>query len=167
MKFVAHILLFAFFFVAVGTSLFFFLELSQVRRSMKVQIRKNEKTITLNFTKDEFAHIKWTEEKKEFRYHNKMYDVSSIHSGEKKVVIICEFDKKETGLRKKLNDFFSNRPDKNFPGRQLVKVLSQKYLSNPYNGFHYPDFFSMLMPTSYKFNLHMFALEISVPPPRG
>lgn len=166
-KFIAHILLFAFFFVAVGTSLFFFWELSQARQSMKIQVSKYENTITLNFTKEEFAHIKWTEKEKEFCYQGRMYDVSSIHSGKNKVVIVCDFDKKETGLRKKLNDLFSNRSDKDFPVRQLVKVLSQKYLSNPYNGIHNSDFFLMLIPSSYKFNLHVFALEMTVPPPRG
>ncbi len=167
MKFVAHILLFVFFFVAVGTSVFFFLELSQARQDSQSHIRENKKVVALTFTTAEYGHLKWTEENKEFRLHGKMYDVSSVETDRGLIHILCVFDKKETGLRKKLNDFFSNRPDKNFPARQLIKVLSQKYFSSLFDSLPTPDSFLILLPTPYFFCVHSFENEVTGPPPRG
>jgi len=163
----AYILIFAFFFISIGTSVFFFLELGHIRTSMTELLqKKDEKAVCLNFTKEAYASLKWDEKDKEFRFQGRMYDVSSVKIESDIVKVFCVFDKKETGLRGTLGNFFSNAPDKNLPPQGLVKVLSQKYFVSPVFSLSGLNNFSFLATKPYTFLVHTFENELTDPPPR-
>ena len=102
MKSWAYILLFVFVFISIGTSVVFFLALHHIRTSMEESLLKDKKIINISFTKEEYAELHWTKAKKEFRFRGKMYDIISVEKNWNTVNIRCDFDKKETLLRKKI-----------------------------------------------------------------
>lgn len=167
MKLTAYILILALFFASVGTSLFFFPELGHIRTSMREQMEKQDNSIELIFTKEAYAHLDWTQKEKEFCYRSRMYDVASVKTDSGRVLVFCFFDKKETGLRQKLKDFFSPSSDKNLPLRQVVKVLSQKYVAYAITTFSGFNNFLLLSHKPYLFSLSVFENELADPPPKA
>ncbi len=167
MKLTAYILIFALFFVSVGTSLFFFPELQHIRTSMQKQLEKQGKNnIEFVFTKEAYGKLDWTRKDKEFRFKSRMYDVSLVKTDGENVQVFCLFDKEETALRQKLKNFFSSSSDKNLPLRQAIKVLSQKYFTA--NLFSVPGLFNfrILLLKPYLFSIRIFENELTDPPPK-
>jgi len=155
----------ALFFTTVGVSLFYFPELNAVRQNMQRQLEKRDSRIELVFTKKAYAQLDWTRREKEFRYKGKMYDVASVKIVGGKVLVSCLFDNEETGLRKKLEAFFSPLSDKNQPLRRGVKVISQKYVVHVFKVFNRFPYFLPFSFKPYFFSLSVFEKEMADPPP--
>ena len=128
MKFTAYILIVVLFLASVGTALFYFPELKAIRQNREYQMKKKENQTVLIFSRKAYAKLNWTRSGKEFRYHGRMYDVVSVKTSDEKIRVTCFFDKEETGLRDKLEAFFSFGQEKDNPLHRAVKTLSQKYV---------------------------------------
>lgn len=166
MKVTAYILIVALFLTSMGLSLFYFPELGAIRQNMQLQLEKNNNHIELDFTKKAYVQLDWTRKGKEFRYRGRMYDVASVKTMDKKVLVSCLFDKEETGLRQKLKDFFTPSSNKNLPLRQAVKVLSQKYFNTTFFSFPGLYNFRLLVCKPYLFSFCTFENSPDGPPPK-
>ncbi|MBE0651711.1 MAG: hypothetical protein IH595_12840 [Bacteroidales bacterium] len=167
MKPVAYILILIFSFISIGTSLFFFSALSHIHSEMKEQVADDKNPQCLIFSNEDFTNLKWEEKKKEFRLNGKMYDVSAIEIEGDQVMVYCVFDKKETNLRKKLADLFTDKPGNHNPLRLWVKMLSQNYFTTPQYEMPVLHRSYILMQDYYFFKVHAFENEMADPPPRS
>lgn len=133
---------------------------------MEKALERDEGHTELLFSREVFAHLDWTRKEKEFRYQNKMYDVASVRIIGKVVYVSCVFDKEETGLRKTLKDFFTPSSGKNSPLRNMVRMLSQKYIAHLSNTLRGLDNFLFFKYKPYLFILHVYETEFDTPPPK-
>ncbi len=68
-----------------------------------------ENTTVLSFDKQEFATIHWIENKREFCYNGKLYDVIDIVYSRETVLIHCKNDSAEDRLFASLEDHIANQ----------------------------------------------------------
>jgi len=127
-------ILFLFVFLAdtVGVILYLLVDWHEVRREMKHFLNSDEfekNAVTLNFTKEEFAKIKWIEHDREFIYQDKLYDIASMDSSSpNQVKIKCVEDHLEADLFKKMKQMVAQ--DQSAPNQQSNVILSVfKFLS--------------------------------------
>jgi hypothetical protein len=103
------------------------------------QIIQQDKTVkkVLFISVDEEALIHW-QGKKEFMYHDALYDLISLRKSEKGITVICFHDTSEqqliSGLIKHINDHLKDIPSAKF---EKTKIAEEKILSSPLNIYLY------------------------------
>src|SRR6185295_15921034 len=92
----------------------------------KVDAAKEEATV-LSMSKEEYEHIVWIEDKKEFRMNGRLFDVDEIEVAENHVNLYVEEDVKETDV---VNEFTStvSQQQKNESNRAPLKALLEHFL---------------------------------------
>ena len=89
---------------------FLSIQLHQVKKEVSIQIRDGKPDrpeVLLKFTPEQSAQLYW-EHSKEFEYKGEMYDVIRTEEKGDTVFYWCYWDKKETRLKKSLDNLLTN-----------------------------------------------------------
>ncbi len=168
MKWLSYILLSVVFFLAIGTSGFFFWQLHQIKSSVNKEFAGNEHTnlLSLRFNQKAFSELNWIEKGKEFSFAGKMYDVFSVQEEGNMVTVYCSYDTRETQLRKTFENLLSGSSTKGLPLRQLVKIIGQKYLQELFTNTFLPPTGKQIIFKPYAFSVVTNYIESEEHPPQ-
>jgi hypothetical protein len=106
---------------------------------------------TLFLDADDFKHLQW-ENKKEFSYRGRMFDVQSIKKEQHEIIIVGHFDEKEDRIKQYLSQLFN-------PSRNDSCMSPHQWSSDYHWMFEQPNVISFALSTS----THLFQQPIGPP----
>ncbi len=167
MKWFSYILVFLVFFLAIGTSVFFFFQLNQIKSSVNRELKNDEQEnlLSFRFTQTEYNELNWLEKGKEFRMNGKMYDIASIQKTQNFITVFCAYDTQETRVRQVFANLLSGASSKSLPLRQLVKIIGQKYFSSALTGIFENTAIKKIKFKPYLYSLITGLIKPESPPP--
>jgi hypothetical protein len=144
---IAFIMLFAMFHYVAGYRLLYSLGVIYTKNEAKECVVEKSNIKKLILSESDYSSLKWTEENKEFSFHNEMYDALAIEKAGTSYIITAYADDPETEIVSAFHHFESElfHPDQtNKTSKSAEDVLSsfQKDCTSPSD-----------------FNMHLFASE--------
>lgn len=119
----------------------------------------------LKLTQEEFESLEWTDRNREFRYHDKMYDISSIEPFDGGYLVFCKHDAIESFVVDLFKYQKSTLPDKDSPSKDSKK-FTDKYYPQPGS---FKVWFTRTAPDKKRFErttgYTSCSLEVESPPP--
>jgi hypothetical protein len=123
----AFIMLFAMFHYVAGYRLLYSLGVIYTKNEAKECMAENNNIKKLVLSVSDYNSLKWTEEHKEFSFHNEMYDVANVQKSGDYYIINVYTDDPETELISTLHHFESElfHPDQtNKTSKSAEDILS-------------------------------------------
>ena len=151
----------------------FILKQADIKEEMAEKISHSfstEHCETLSFDKEVFAKLLFNDNGKEFRYNGRLYDVVNIKKSGARVLVVVEYDAKETALVETFGSLFSQQEDKDqssSPVKTMLSHFQQDYV------VHYLSFISVnnsslkgYCTVNQSYPLSSFAADALAPPPK-
>jgi len=154
---VAMVMLFAMFHYVAGYRLLYSLGIIYTKDEAKECMVEKNNIKKLTFSAADYASLKWSEENKEFSFHNQMYDVVSIQKSGNSYTVTAYSDDPETELITAFHHFESElfHPDQSNKGAKSAEDVLSAFQKD----FTPPSEFKINISSLHRITYHEVAVQ--------